>query len=80
MPRGEHDNHAAILSPELVKEIRQMYLKGDYSFSEIALAFGVEKATIQSILTGNTWKHVLADGEAEALKAMRQERYYRRYR
>ena len=70
---GEH-NPLAILSPEAVKEMRQLYLTSEYSYAELALGFGVEKTTVQQIINGERWDHILEVGQAQALDRVREQR------
>jgi predicted DNA-binding protein YlxM (UPF0122 family) len=65
---------AAILNASAVREIRSLYLKGDWSFTELAKKFSVTKPAVQSILTGNNWPELFAEGEIEALRKMRMDR------
>jgi hypothetical protein len=67
-------NPLAILSPEAVREMRQLYLTGDFSYVELALGFGVEKTTVFDVISTKHWDHLLEPGEAEALTAMREQR------
>jgi hypothetical protein len=57
--RGEKAVHAK-LTEEQVLEIRRLYEPGKYGRGSHALAkqFGVSQASIHSILTGESWKHV----------------------
>ena len=70
---GEH-NPRAILSPEAVKEMRQLYLTSEYSYAELALGFGVEKTTVQQIINGERWDHLLEPGQPEKLERVREQR------
>ena len=65
---------AYILTNAQVAEVRQAYLTGDFSMSELARNFGLSKAAVQSILDCRNWTHLLAKGEAEALARVRAER------
>jgi hypothetical protein len=67
-------NPLAILSPEAVREMRALYVTGDYSYSELALGFGVEKQTVADVIQGNRWDHLLEDGELETLGRVREAR------
>ena len=64
----------AILNDEEVCEIRSQYLTGNFSFADLALAFGVSRAAIADVLTGRYWRELLREGEAQALAAMRINR------
>jgi predicted DNA-binding protein YlxM (UPF0122 family) len=64
----------AILTEEAIRQIKELYLTGDYSFREIAFRFGVTKSAIQVILRGRGWVHSLSDNEASALTARRADR------
>lgn len=57
-PRGER-NGQAVLVEEQVREIRRLYSAGDRSQREIAIKFGVAPTTIQMILNGRNWRHIL---------------------
>jgi len=65
---------AYILTNAQVAEVRQTYLTGEYSMSELASSFGLTKAAVQSILDCRNWSHLLTKGEAEALARVRAER------
>ncbi len=53
--KGEH-HYNSRLTEQQVKEIK---LLGKYdTFENIALKYGVKKATIRDVIVGNTWKSV----------------------
>lgn len=60
--KGEN-NARAILSANDVKEIRRTYIPGDKEYGVRALAnrFGVKYVTIQKIIQGKLWKHLLEE-------------------
>ncbi len=68
----------AILTSDEVREIRELYLSGDWSMADLAWKWGVQRSTIQAILEGNSWSQLLAEGEFEALRQMRRDRQLHR--
>ncbi len=52
--------HSAKLSAKQVSRIKAMLAEGHMNISELARAFGVTHATINSIKRGNTWRRVQA--------------------
>lgn len=62
MPRGEH-MYWAKLTPEKVREARQLYIPGHPEFGNKPLArrYGVSHGAMKNALKGNTWKHVEKD-------------------
>ena len=73
MTRGTANAHAILVDAD-VREIRALHLSGEWAMSELAAKFGVRKATIQSVLTGDNWGWLLAEGELAALRKMREDR------
>jgi DNA invertase Pin-like site-specific DNA recombinase len=67
-------NGAAILTDAEVREIKDLYLTGKFAYSEIARRFHVARSTVQQIINGERWQHLLEAGEAEALSEMRKYR------
>jgi predicted DNA-binding protein YlxM (UPF0122 family) len=63
-----------ILTKSQVVEVRQLYLTGQVSMSELARAFMLSKAAIQCVLDCRNWPYLLAQGEREALAQMRMKR------
>lgn len=55
--RGERHGMAK-LSKRDVKQIRSIYAAGGYLQKELALLFGVKRATIKSIILRKSWRHV----------------------
>jgi hypothetical protein len=55
-----HENTNSKLSPEQVREIRKLYIKGDKEFGAMNLArmFCVNGTTIENIVKGRTYKNV----------------------
>lgn len=51
-------HHNAVLNPEKVRQARRL-ASGGLTQKAIAQTFGVSKATIQSVLAGETWGHVI---------------------
>lgn len=51
--------HCAKLTPEMVRNIRREYATGSANQRILASMYGVSYQTIQALLTGRTWKHVL---------------------
>jgi DNA invertase Pin-like site-specific DNA recombinase len=70
---GEH-NPVAVLTDAEVREIKDLYLTGAHSYVEIARRFHVARSTVQQIINGERWHHLLEPGEAEALAEMREYR------
>jgi len=62
-----------VLTQQQVIEVRESYLTGNYSMSQLASSFGLSKAAVQSILDCRNWPHLLAKGEAEALAQVRAQ-------
>jgi len=71
--RGE-EHGRCILTQENVIAIRQSYLSGCYSFRDLAVEYGVTKPTIEAILRGHNWSHLLTVGEVERLRQVRASR------
>lgn len=59
-PRGERAG-AAVLTVAEVIEIRALYEAGGITYYQLAERFGVARPTIQSILSGRTWSHLLTE-------------------
>lgn len=55
--RGER-HHASKLTPETVREIRQLHAGGGWSYSKLAARYGVGISAIQKIISRALWKHV----------------------
>lgn len=57
---GENNPHHK-LTEQQVKEIRQIYVKGDHKYGQRGLAkkYGVPHSTIAGIIKGKLWKHIL---------------------
>lgn len=51
-------NVGAKLTPEEIKEIRQLFATGKYLHRELAEQFGVTRTCIGQIVRGDSWKHV----------------------
>jgi IS30 family transposase len=56
MARGEQ-NGAAVLTEELVREIRRRHASGVSAY-RMAREYGVAKGTVQFVIQRVTWKHV----------------------
>ena len=54
------DNPRSNFTPEQVREIRRLYVRGSHEFSSVALAkkFGVAISTIKRIVNGKSYKNV----------------------
>jgi len=63
-----------LLTEREVIEARQMYLGGNVSMSRVADEYGLTKAGMQGALDCTNWKELLAPGEAERLRRVRQSR------
>ncbi|WP_141505089.1 NUMOD3 domain-containing DNA-binding protein [Paenibacillus luteus] len=48
----------AILTEELVLEIRELYLQGNHTHRSLAEKYKVAKSTITAILSRRSWKHI----------------------
>jgi hypothetical protein len=70
---GEHNPLARLTDAE-VGEIKELYLLGRHSYNDLARLFGVRKTTIQQIINGERWDHLLEPGQAQALAKMRDQR------
>ena len=57
-PRGEQHANAK-LTTEQVQEIRRLSLAGDYSYHNLSAMFQVSKRTIQFVVKGQTWAHII---------------------
>jgi hypothetical protein len=55
------DNHHAVLTPEIVTEIRALKASGRTQ-RQIAKAFGVSRGCVHHVLRGDTWRHVPIGG------------------
>lgn len=55
--KGE-DSHSAKLTEVIVKEARELYAAGGYSYSGLARKYGVTAGAIYQAVTKKTWKHV----------------------
>jgi hypothetical protein len=73
MPLGSK-NGQAVLFEEQVALIRQLYLSGEWSFTELAQRFAVTKGTIQMLLSGKNWAWNLTPQEADQLRQVRENR------
>lgn len=51
-------NGSAVLTPELVQEIRKKYIPNVHGCFKLAKEFGVNHMTIHAIVTNQHWKHV----------------------
>jgi DNA-binding XRE family transcriptional regulator len=56
--KGEK-HHLSVLSEGEVVEIRKIRESDKLSYQELATLFGVSKPTIQAIIKGFTWRHLL---------------------
>lgn len=48
----------ALLNPEKVTKIRQLYSTGQYSHAQLGEHFGVSGATVSAVARGRSWKHI----------------------
>lgn len=55
--RGE-DVANAVLSDDLVRQIRSMYRPRSFSYRKIAKVLGVNQHLVRSVIDGRTWTHV----------------------
>lgn len=55
---GEQVN-TAILTVDKVREIRKLWAQGGVQAWQLSAKFWVDEATIQDILRGRSWKHVV---------------------
>jgi len=51
-------NSASVLTPDQVREIRDLYGTGDYSMREVGIQFGVSHQTVFEIVNRKRWTHV----------------------
>jgi hypothetical protein len=65
---------STILTDAEVRKIKELYLTGKHSYTDLARRFHVHKATVQQIINCVRWNHLLVSGEAEALAEMREYR------
>ncbi len=56
-PRGSRAP-SALLTEEAVRAIRSRYAEGGVTLRELALVYGVHKATIGAIVTRRNWRHI----------------------
>ncbi len=54
---GEN-HHAAKLNDVKVLKMRELYSTGEYSYSDLAVIFGVGYTQVQRIITGKRWGHL----------------------
>lgn len=52
-----HNHHLALFTKKQVANIRNIYLKGNISWSKLAKKFGASKRCIGNILQNNTYKY-----------------------
>jgi hypothetical protein len=63
-----------LLTEREVIEVRSTYLDGNHSMSELADEYGLTKAGMQVVLDCTNWRELLAPGEAERLRRVRESR------
>lgn len=56
--RGETHVNAKLTDQQVV-EIRNLYESGEWFHKELAVKYGVSRATIQRIVVGERWRHLL---------------------
>jgi len=71
--QGEQ-NPLAILTDAEVGEIKALYLTGEHSYTDLAWRFHVRKTTVQQIINGERWDHLLEPGQPENLARVREQR------
>lgn len=70
--RGE-DVGGAKLTADDVREMRRLYLTGDYSQQDLAERFGVGRENVGQIVRGDHWQHIESDpGAAAAISKRRR--------
>lgn len=52
------NNKLAKLTDDNVRVIRDMYARGDYSYRELSILFGVDYSIIRRVIRRERWKHV----------------------
>lgn len=57
LPNGENHSQSKLKNNE-VSQIRELYSTHKYSQRKLATMFGVSQATINSLLSGYTWRHI----------------------
>lgn len=62
--RGEKNGPAKLTSPQ-VMSIRREYACGNTTYSKLAIKYSIHRGTIQQIILGKSWRHLLSDA-AEA--------------
>jgi DNA-binding XRE family transcriptional regulator len=55
------DNPRAVLNDNSVREIKELYATGKYKQNELAQRFNVNKQTINNIVRGKSWTHIVVD-------------------
>lgn len=56
-PRGE-DHRSAKLTEKKVKDMRTMHATGNYTYTELALLFGIDRGLAWGIVNRKYWRHV----------------------
>lgn len=56
LPRGS-EHHNTDLIEEQVVEMRELYAAGGISTRALAKKYGMDRSTVENIVTGKTWKH-----------------------
>jgi hypothetical protein len=67
-------NFVTRLTNATVKDIRSLYVLGDHSYADLAWWLDVHRSTIQKIINGERWHHLLEPDEAETLARVREQR------
>lgn len=57
LARGEQVSNSK-MTVDRVRELRRLHAGWDYTYSQLATIFGITKATVATIVTRKTWKHV----------------------
>lgn len=56
--RRGHRHHFAKLTPDIVREIRDVYALGKHSMLELASAAGVDQSTVHDVVHRKTWRDI----------------------
>lgn len=51
-------NGMAVLTPELVRQIRALYATGDHTYSTVAATLSIGRTTVARVVTRQSWGHV----------------------
>lgn len=70
-PRGEKNGHA-VVRPEMVSQIKDLYASGEITQQEVADTFGLTRGMVHGIVIGRNWTHL--DPRIIKVKKVRRNR------